>query len=328
MNDYYSLNRGVAQTCVTIMDWCAKGIDYVSYLKTKADLAESQKHSLDYWQDAFRELEMKSKTIVETGNSAYYDPLTVNQLLQEVRLLQEQFNHFIQTQSTEKAAISSVTNVRSDNDSSAKPVPIGGHTLPPLPYAYNALEPHIDEKTMRLHHDKHHKAYVDGLNKAEKMMERARKTGDFDLITHWEREAAFHGAGHYLHTIFWNNMMPRGGGEPTGRLLAQINQDFGNFGDFKKHFSAAAEKAEAVGWAILVWSPRAHRLEILQAEKHQNLSQWDVIPLLVLDVWEHAYYLKYQNNRKSYIEAWWNVVNWVNVNERYEKALMLTWMPY
>jgi superoxide dismutase len=160
------------------------------------------------------------------------------------------------------------------------------------------------------------------------MMEKARKTGDFDLIKHWEREAAFNGAGHYLHTIFWNNMTPQGGGEPKRSLKSQIIKDFGSFSGFKKHYSAAAEKVEAAGWAILVWAPRAHRMEILQAEKHQNLSQWDVIPLLVLDVWEHAYYLKYNNDRKAYIDAWWNVVNWENVNDRFEKARTITWNPY
>lgn len=208
------------------------------------------------------------------------------------------------------------------------PVPIGGHTLPPLPYPYDALEPHIDEKTMRLHHDKHHKSYVDGLNKAERMMFQARRTGNFDLIKHWEREATFNGAGHYLHTLFWSTMSPRGGGEPSGALRKQIIRDFGSFPAFKHHFSQAAEKVEGSGWAILVWSPRAHRLEILQAEKHQNLSQWDVVPLLPLDVWEHAYYLKYQNNRKAYIDAWWNVVNWPAVSRRYLKARRLRWKPY
>lgn len=208
------------------------------------------------------------------------------------------------------------------------PVPIGGHTLPPLPYPYDALEPHIDEKTMRLHHDKHHKSYVDGLNQAEKMMLQARKTGNFELIKHWEREAAFHGAGHYLHTLFWKTMSPDGGGEPSGELGKQIIRDFGSFLAFKQHFSRAAEKVEGSGWAILVWSPRSQRLEILQAEKHQNLSQWDVVPLLPLDVWEHAYYLKYQNNRKAYIDAWWNVVNWPAVNRRYLKARRLRWKPY
>lgn len=208
------------------------------------------------------------------------------------------------------------------------PVPIGKHVLPPLPYPYDALEPSIDAQTMRLHHDEHHQSYVDGLNQAEKMMAKARKTGNFDLIKHWEREAAFHGAGHYLHTLFWEIMSPQGGGKPTGALAKQIQRDFGSFDAFKKHFSAAAEKVEGSGWALLIWAPRSHRLEILQAEKHQNLSQQDQIPLLALDVWEHAYYLKYPNKRKAYIDAWWNVVNWPAVDQRYRKARMLLWKPY
>lgn len=209
-----------------------------------------------------------------------------------------------------------------------KPVPVGGHRLPPLPYPYNALEPHIDEETMRLHHDKHHQSYVDGLNKAERMMEEARKTGNDELLKHWAREAAFHGAGHYLHTIFWCVMGPDGGGQPGGELLAQIRRDFGSFAKFHDQFSHAAEQVEGGGWAILVWSPRSHRLAILQAEKHQNLSQWDAVPLLVLDVWEHAYYLTYRNERKRYIEAWWNVVNWPCVEQRFREARKLAWTPW
>jgi len=208
------------------------------------------------------------------------------------------------------------------------PVPIGGHTLPPLPYSYKALEPYIDEKTMRIHHDKHHKSYVDGLNKAEKKLEEARSTGDFDLVKHWERELAFNGAGHYLHTLFWDVMSPKGGGKPAGALLEEINRSFGSYDAFKKQFTEAANKVEGGGWAILVWSPRSHRLEILTAEKHQNLSQWDVVPLLPLDVWEHAYYLKHQNDRAAYINDWWNVVNWPYVAERYAKAKTLMWVPY
>ncbi|MFM9281518.1 superoxide dismutase [Paenibacillus jiagnxiensis] len=212
--------------------------------------------------------------------------------------------------------------------SKARPVPIGGHTLPPLPYPYDALEPHIDEATMRLHHDKHHKSYVDGLNQAEKKLEEARKTNDFALVKHWERELAFHGAGHYLHTLFWTTMSPRGGGMPGGTIAGQIQRDFGSFDAFKRHFSEAADKVEGSGWAILVWAPRAGHLEILQAEKHQNLSQWDVIPLLPLDVWEHAYYLKHQNERRKYIDDWWNVVNWPAVDRRFAYASQLRWTPY
>lgn len=209
-----------------------------------------------------------------------------------------------------------------------QPVPIGEHTLPPLPYAYNALEPYITEEIMRLHHDVHHQSYVDGLNKAERELAEARRTGDFDLVRHWSRELAFNGAGHYLHTIFWNNMSPTGGGRPTGELLKQIEQDFGSLDAFKEHFSEAAKKVEGVGWALLVWAPRAHRLEILQAEKHQNLSQQDIVPLLALDVWEHAYYLQYNADRDEYVENWWNVLNWVDVSSRYQKAKMLRWQPY
>jgi Fe-Mn family superoxide dismutase len=207
-------------------------------------------------------------------------------------------------------------------------VPIGGHALPPLPYPYDALEPHIDKETMRIHHDKHHQSYVDGLNKAEKELEKARQTGDYALVKHWERELAFNGAGHYLHTLFWNVMSPHGGGTASGAMARQIAQDFGSFEAFRNHFSNAAEKVEGGGWAILVWSPRSRRLEILTAEKHQNLSQWDAVPVLPLDVWEHAYYLKHQNKRADYIQAWWNVVNWPYVNQRFTEASRLVWPPY
>ncbi|MEK0312698.1 Fe-Mn family superoxide dismutase [Cohnella sp. 56] len=208
------------------------------------------------------------------------------------------------------------------------PVPIGGHKLPPLPYAYNALEPYIDETTMRIHHDKHHQTYVDDLNKAELKLAEARRKNDFELVKHWERELAFNGAGHYLHTIFWDVMAPGAGGKPTGPLADQIARDFGSFDAFKRQFSEAAGKVEGGGWAILVWGPRAHRLEILTAEKHQNLSQWDNVPILPLDVWEHAYYLKHQNKRADYVKDWWNVVNWPYAAARFEEARKLKWQPF
>ena len=206
-------------------------------------------------------------------------------------------------------------------------VPIGGHTLPPLPYDYDALEPSINERIMRLHHDIHHQSYVDGLNKAELELQKARKNSNFDLIKHWERELAFNGAGHYLHTLFWEIMSPDGG-KPEGSILKEIERSFGSFDQFKQQFTNAANKVEGSGWGILVWSPVSRRLEILQAEKHQNLSQWDVIPLLALDVWEHAYYLQYENKRKDYIDQWWKVVNWNEVNRRFEKARTVIWKPF
>jgi Fe-Mn family superoxide dismutase len=334
-------------------DWSARIVNYISFLKGSLNSQEGRE-SLDRWDVAFTSLEKQFRETTDSRNVGD-NPVETARLIELAHQLYNEFTRFIQTHDikqelivpkgnndmsqpdAETAVISSLENERYRNDRTNeekvnshpyKTVPIGGHTLPPLPYDYDALEPYIDEKTMRLHHDKHHKSYVEGLNKAEEMMAKARQTGDFELIQHWEREAAFNGAGHYLHTIFWNNMKPKGGGEPTGSLGSEIRKVFGSFPRFKKHFSSAAEKVEAVGWAILVWAPRAHRLEILQAEKHQNLSQWDVIPLLVLDVWEHAYYLKYQNDRKSYIEAWWNVVNWDYVNQRYEEARKLTWEPF
>lgn len=193
------------------------------------------------------------------------------------------------------------------------------YELPELPYAYEALEPHYDAETVRLHHDAHHKAYVDGLNNAVAKLAEAREKSDFALVKHWERELAFHGAGHILHTLFWNNMSPNGGGAPTGAVALQIDHDFGGFESFRKHFSAAAVTVEGSGWAILAWNPYADRLEIMVAEKHQDLAIWGVTPLLVCDVWEHAYYLKFQNKRAAWVESWWNLVNWDDVNARLAK---------
>ncbi|MFZ3101820.1 MAG: superoxide dismutase [Desulfitobacteriaceae bacterium] len=192
------------------------------------------------------------------------------------------------------------------------------HQLPELPYAYNALEPYYDEVTVKLHHDAHHKAYVDGLNNAEGKLAEARDKGDFALIKHLERELAFHGSGHLLHSLFWQNMCAGGGGSAQGILAERLTTDFGSFDNFKKQFSAAAVAVEGSGWALLVWNPTFAKLEILQAEKHQNLTQWGVIPLLTVDVWEHAYYLKYQNKRAAWVEAWWNLVNWKDVLKRLE----------
>ncbi|MBI4585147.1 MAG: superoxide dismutase [Planctomycetes bacterium] len=199
------------------------------------------------------------------------------------------------------------------------------HVLPSLPYPYEALEPHIDAQTMKLHHDLHHKAYVDGLNAAEEKLAAARKSNDFAAVKHLSRELAFHGSGHLLHCIFWNNMAPAGkggGGEPAGTLLEQIQKDFGDFGAFKSHFGAASTAVEGSGWGLLVWQgpPGLGKLEILTSEKHQNLGQWGVAPLLVLDVWEHAYYLKYQNRRAEYVKAFWNIINWKDVEGRLKKA--------
>jgi len=194
------------------------------------------------------------------------------------------------------------------------------YELPPLPYAYDALEPYYDEPTVRLHHDKHHAGYVAGLNKAEEQLAAARASGDYALIKHWERELAFHGSGHILHTLFWENMTPQGGGQPGGELATQIAQDFGSFDAFKAQFTAAANAVEGSGWCLLGWAPAFGKLVILQIEKHQDLSVWGVVPLLIVDVWEHAYYLKYQNRRADWLSNWWNIVNWADVARRFAGA--------
>ncbi|MEW6183367.1 MAG: superoxide dismutase [Bacillota bacterium] len=195
-------------------------------------------------------------------------------------------------------------------------VPPGGHKLPPLPYPYDALEPVISATTLRVHHDKHHSSYVDGLNKAELKLVEARRTGDFSLVKHWERELAFHGSGHILHSIYWTVMTPWGGGEPGPVTREKIGSYFGGVPAFKEQFTMAATDVEGSGWALLVWQPAWRRLEVLTAEKHQDLTQWGCIPVLVVDVWEHAYYLDYQNKRRDYVDAWWGLVNWDEVERR------------
>lgn len=190
------------------------------------------------------------------------------------------------------------------------------HELPKLPYAYDALEPYIDAQTMELHHSKHHAAYVKGLNEAEAELAKSRASGDYSLIQHWSRKVAFNGGGHTLHSLFWKTLAPKGkGGEISSALMKNIEIDFGSEANFKAQFAAAATQVEGAGWAILHLRHSDNRLVILQAENQQKLSIWDATPILALDVWEHAYYLKYQNKRADYIAAWWNVVNWNVVSE-------------
>ncbi|MBM4762839.1 superoxide dismutase [Bacillus sp. B15-48] len=291
----------------TLLSWCEEL--ETTWQAVREQLLENFGHlDIHQWEEEL--FSFKQSIEVEKGD------LDENRLYERASNLYEGLNVFFEE-----------AEMRQDGGR-LQPIPIGGHRLPPLPYAYDALEPAISEEIMRLHHTKHHQSYVDGLNKAEKEMQKARDNNDFTLIKHWEREAAFHGSGHYLHIIFWEVMSPEGGGKPSGKLLTAINKSFGSFDKFQNHFSEAAKNVEAVGWAILVWAPRSQRLEILTSEKHQNLTQWDTIPLLVLDVWEHAYYLQYKNERAKYVENWWNVVNWKEVERRFSKASTLKWKPF
>ncbi len=197
----------------------------------------------------------------------------------------------------------------------------GKFVLPPLPYGYADLEPAIDEQTMKLHHDIHHAAYVKGGNAAlEALAAIAAGTGEAALTGHWDNELAFNGSGHALHTLFWNNMK-KGGSTPEGAFATALKDDFGGQPQFEKLFAATAASVQGSGWAILGYDALSKRLQIIQAEKHQNQTLQSITPLLVLDVWEHAYYLKYQNKRADYVKAFFTVVNYEDVAARYAKAV-------
>jgi superoxide dismutase, Fe-Mn family len=310
-----------------LVNWSQWGSQWIEHLRKSKQLGRELERHLHKFDEAFTLIGRKAAQIKKAPHHE-----AVPALIAKAEAVQKQFHQFLrliqhneqEQPETLKAAFSSSRHPVPV----ARPVPVGRHTLPPLPYAYDALEPYIDETTMRIHHDKLHRRYVEDLNKAELKLAEARARNDFALIRHWERELAFNGAGHYLHTIFWQVMHPEGGGEPHGDLAEYIRRYFGSFDAFKAQFTQAAVQVEGPGWAILVWSPRAQHLEILQAEKHQNLSQWDVVPLLVLDVWEHSYFLQYQNQRDKYVSNWWNVVNWPAVEERFQQARRLRWQPF
>lgn len=189
------------------------------------------------------------------------------------------------------------------------------HKLPPLPYPEDALEPYIDKETVKIHHGKHFAAYVDGLNKTLEALEGCRKKGDFSAIKALSRDLAFNGSGVVLHWLYFNTIGPNAGGKPSGLMKDLIDRDFGSFETFWKQFSAASKAVEASGWGVLAWEPFSKRLVIMQAEKHQNLTSWGVMPLLVCDVWEHAYYLKYQNRRAEYVDNFQKIVDWKKVEE-------------
>lgn len=201
--------------------------------------------------------------------------------------------------------------------------------LPPLPYAYDALEPHIDAKTMQFHHDKHHAAYVNNLNKAlDKHPELKNKSVE-ELLKNLSKVPADirttvrnNGGGHVNHSMFWRIMKPNGGGEPTGEIATAIKENFGSFADFKKQFNDAGAGRFGSGWVWLVHNKKG-KLEITTTPNQDNPLSKGKYPIFGNDVWEHAYYLKYQNRRPDYLEAWWNVVNWDEINQRFADASKL-----
>ncbi|MFI7493459.1 superoxide dismutase [Kocuria sp. M4R2S49] len=194
------------------------------------------------------------------------------------------------------------------------------YTLPDLPYDYAALEPHISAKIMELHHDKHHATYVAGANTALEKMAEARANGDGAAAAKLSKDLQFNLGGHVNHSVFWQNLSPEGGDKPTGELAAAIEDHFGSFDAFRDHFTSAATTIQGSGWAILALEPVGGNLVIEQMYDQQNGVPVATIPLLQLDMWEHAFYLDYQNVKADYVKAFWNIVNWADVQERFEKA--------
>jgi Fe-Mn family superoxide dismutase len=194
------------------------------------------------------------------------------------------------------------------------------YVLPDLSYDYGALEPNISGKIMELHHDKHHLAYVNGANSALDALAEAREKNDLTMVNKFQKDLAFNLAGHVNHTVFWKNMSPEGGDKPTGELAAAIDEYFGSFDAFRAHFTASALGIQGSGWSILVWDILGQKLIIEQLYDHQGNLSVGSIPLLMLDMWEHAFYLDYQNVKPEYVKAFWNIVNWVDVQARFLEA--------
>lgn len=194
------------------------------------------------------------------------------------------------------------------------------YTLPDLPYDYSALEPYISGKIMELHHDKHHQTYVTGANKALEQLEEARDKDDFANISRLEKDLAFNLGGHINRSVFWKNLSPDGGGKPEGELAAAIDEYFGSFEKLQAQFNATATTLQGSGWAILGWDTIAKRPLIFQLFDQQANVPISIVPLLQLDMWEHAYYLDYLNVKADYVKAFWNIANWADVAERFAKV--------
>ncbi|CAN5354152.1 superoxide dismutase [soil metagenome] len=194
------------------------------------------------------------------------------------------------------------------------------YTLPELAYDYSALAPSISGQIMELHHGKHHQAYVTGANAALAALAEARDKGDLANVNKLEKDLAFNLGGHVNHSIFWTNMSPDGGDKPTGDLASAIDDNFGSFDKFTAHFTAAAMGVQGSGWAALTWDSIGQNLLINQFFDQQSNFAAGTVPLLLLDVWEHAYYLDYKNVRADYVKAFWNIANWANVQERFSVA--------
>ena len=201
------------------------------------------------------------------------------------------------------------------------------YELPELPYDYTALEPHLSGEILELHHGKHHQAYVDGANATFEKLGEARTSGDFGTINQLEKNMAFHLSGHVMHSLFWTNMSPDGGGEPDGDLAAAVKEWFGSYDGFRAQLTEAAMNVQGSGWGALSWEPLAGRLIVEQVYDHQGNHGQGTMPLLAIDAWEHAYYLQYKNAKADFFTAIWNVFDWEDVAQKLKAARETEWEP-
>ena len=197
---------------------------------------------------------------------------------------------------------------------------MSAYELPDLPYDFAALEPHISGAIMELHHDKHHATYVKGVNTALEQLDEARGSSSFGNINRLEKDLAFHLGGHINHSVFWPNLSPDGGDKPDGDLGAAIDESFGSFDAFRAQFEANANAIQGSGWSILAFDALGQRLNIVQLFDQQGNLPLAQIPIVLLDMWEHAFYLQYKNVKADYVKAWWNVVNWADAAARFTAA--------
>jgi Fe-Mn family superoxide dismutase len=200
---------------------------------------------------------------------------------------------------------------------------VADYTLPDLPYDYGALEPHVSGEIMELHHSKHHATYVKGANTALEQLAEARASGQWGTVNLLAKNLAFNLGGHVNHSVFWPNMSPDGGDKPDGELAAAIDEHFGSYEGFRAQFTANALGIQGSGWSILAWDALGQRLVLEQVYDHQGNLAPGTIPLLLLDMWEHAFYLQYRNVKPDYVEAWWNVANWADVARRFAQARLV-----
>jgi Fe-Mn family superoxide dismutase len=197
---------------------------------------------------------------------------------------------------------------------------VADYTLPDLPYDYSALAPAISPRIMELHHDKHHAAYVAGANLALEKLDEIRAAGNFATVNMLEKNLAFNLGGHVNHSIFWKNLSPDGGDKPDGELGAAIDDNFGSWDTFRAQFEAVALGIQGSGWAIVAWDGLSQKLVIVQLYDHQANIAPTLVPIAILDMWEHAFYLDYVNVKADYIKAWWTIVNWADAQERFAAA--------